>query len=334
MRPESKPTPGDDRSPGADPAHGRVLAAPTSGSALTSAILAESGRLRRWTVALRVHQWAKNLLLFVPLLLAGPSGSVASYPTVALGFVVFCALASAGYVINDLLDLEADRQHHTKRQRPFAAGLLPIGHGVIAILVLVVIAISCCIALPPNFRLMAAVYFGGTLMYSLGLKRVPMLDVLVLAGLFTVRILAGAVLLPVPVSLWLLTFSMFLFLSLALVKRYTELADAEGRGAEIIASRGYRVEELILLLVIGGASAISATVIFVVYLINEQFPSGVYRAPHWLWLIFPVLLFWLLRLWRLAVCGWMHDDPVLFALRDRLSLGLGAVVLVLLGLAW
>ena len=292
------------------------------------------GRLRRWIAALRLHQWAKNLLLLVPLLLAGPSGNLASYLMVAVGFFVFCALASAGYVINDLVDLEADRQHRTKRHRPFAAGLLPVGHGVAAVLALLVVATGCGIMLPPGFQLTAAVYFGGTLAYSLGLKRVPMLDVLVLAGLFSVRILAGAVLLPLPVSLWLLTFSMFLFLSLALVKRYTELADAEGQGAATIASRGYRVEELLLLLVIGGSSAIASTVIFVVYLINEQFPSGVYRAPHWLWLIFPVLLFWLLRIWRLAVCGRMHDDPVMFALRDPSSLALGVVVLALLGLAW
>lgn len=312
MHPEAQPTADDGRRP----------------------VPARVRGLRRWIEALRLHQWAKNLLLFVPLLLAGPAGDVASYLTVSLGLVVFCALASAGYVINDLVDLEADRQHRAKRQRPFAAGHLRIRHGVVAVLVLLAIAVACCIPLPARFQLMAAAYFGGTLMYSLGLKRVPMLDVLVLAGLFSVRILAGAVLLPLPVSPWLLTFSMFLFLSLALVKRYTELADAEAQGAATIASRGYRVEELVLLLVIGGASAIASTVIFVVYLINEQFPSGVYRAPHWLWLIFPVLLFWLLRIWRLAVCGRMHDDPVLFALRDPASLALGVLVLALLGLAW
>jgi 4-hydroxybenzoate polyprenyltransferase len=313
---------------------GRGLSRRVAALAPLEATFPASGGIKAWAKALRLHQWAKNLLLFVPVLLAGPLAGTGTYVTAGLGFLTFGFLASAGYVINDLLDLDADRRHRSKRHRPFAAGELPITHGVAATGLLLCLAIAGCTFLPSAFGLMAVVYFVGTLAYSLGLKRVPLLDVLVLAGLFTARVLAGAVLLPVPASFWLLTFSMFLFLSLALVKRYAELAEVAGEGGGTIESRGYTVEELLLLMVLGGSSAMAATVIFVVYLINEQFPSGLYREPRWLWLIFPILLYWLLRIWRLTVHGRMHDDPVLFALKDALSIGLGGAVFVLLVLAW
>jgi 4-hydroxybenzoate polyprenyltransferase len=291
-------------------------------------------RARVWARALRPHQWAKNLLLFVPVLLAGPLAGWGDFLEAGLGFLIFGLLASAGYVINDLLDLEADRRHRTKRLRPFAAGDLPIREGVLGVAVLVLLAAALTALMPFAFAPAALAYFVGTLAYSLVLKREPMLDVLMLAGLFTVRVFAGAMVLAVPPSFWLLTFSMFLFLSLALVKRYAELAElARTRSAETIPGRGYAPEELPLLLSVGGAAAVAANVILVIYLIDEKFPSGVYARPHWLWLIFPVLMFWLLRVWRLAVQGRMNEDPVLFAIRDRLSLGLGAAVLGLVLLA-
>jgi 4-hydroxybenzoate polyprenyltransferase len=188
--------------------------------------------------------------------------------------------------------------------------------------------------MPSAFLVAAAAYFVGTLVYSLALKREPMLDVLGLACLFTVRVLAGAMVLAVPVSFWLLTFSMFLFLSLALVKRYAELAElARTQAADKIPGRGYVPAELPLLLSFGGAAAVAASLIFVVYLVDEKFPSGIYGSPGWLWLIFPLLTCWLMRLWRLTVQGRMNEDPVLFALKDGLSLGLGAAVLGLVLLA-
>lgn len=293
-----------------------------------------AGRARAWSSALRLHQWAKNLLLFVPVLLAGPLAGWPDFLEAGLGFLIFGLLASAGYVVNDLLDLEADRRHRSKRLRPFAAGDLPIREGVLGTLLLVVTAMALLVLMPLAFLPAALAYFAGTLAYSLGLKREPMLDVLMLAGLFTVRVLAGAMVLAGPVSFWLLTFSMFLFLSLALVKRYAELAElARTLSSATIPGRGYGPAELPLLLGLGGASAIAANIIFVIYLVEEKFPSGLYARPQWLWLIFPLLLFWLLRLWRLAVQGRMHEDPVLFALRDRLSLLLGGVTLGLVLLA-
>jgi 4-hydroxybenzoate polyprenyltransferase len=293
-----------------------------------------AGRARAWATALRPHQWAKNLLLFVPVLLAGPLAGWPDFLEAGLGFLIFGLLASAGYLVNDLLDLEADRRHRSKRSRPFAAGELPIRDGVLGTALLLMAASVLLILMPLAFVPAAIAYFAGTLAYSLALKREPMLDVLMLAGLFTVRVFAGAMVLAGPVSFWLLTFSMFLFLSLALVKRYGELAElARTRSAETIPGRGYAPSELPLLLGLGGASAIAANVIFVIYLVDEKFPSGLYARPQWLWLIFPLLMYWLLRIWRLAVQGRMHEDPVLFAVRDRLSLALGAVMLGLVLLA-
>jgi 4-hydroxybenzoate polyprenyltransferase len=293
-----------------------------------------AGRARAWLRALRPHQWAKNLLLLAPVVLAGPLAGLTDFLEAGLGFVIFGLLASAGYVINDLLDLEADRRHRTKRLRPFAAGDLPIREGVQGALLLILLAAGLLFLMPLAFAPAAAAYFAGTLAYSLALKREPMLDVLALAGLFTVRVLAGASVLAVPYSFWLLTFSMFLFLSLALVKRYAELAElARTRSAEAIPGRGYTLPELPLVLSMGVTTAVAANIIFLVYLIEEKFPSGLYARPGWLWLVFPALMYWLMRVWRLAVQGKMHEDPVSFALRDRVSLALGAVVLGLLLLA-
>jgi 4-hydroxybenzoate polyprenyltransferase len=253
-------------------------------------------RAKAWLKVLRPHQWAKNLLVFVPALLAGPLGDQSDLLQAALGFVILSLLASAGYVANDLLDLDADRRHRTKRLRPFAAGELPIREGMLGAALLVLAAAGLTALMPPAFLPPAVIYFVGTLAYSLALKREPLLDVLALAGLFTVRVLAGAALLPLPVSFWLLTFSMFLFLSLALVKRYAELAALARTGAaDTIPGRGYGAPELPLLLAAGVASGLAATTVFVVYLVEERFPSGLYARPGWLWLVFPILAYWLLR---------------------------------------
>lgn len=291
-------------------------------------------RIVAWAAALRLHQWAKNSLLFVPVLLAGPLATPVDLLEAALGCVIFGLLASAGYVINDLLDLDADRRHGSKRRRPFASGALPIQEGLAGSTLLVVVAVMLSCLMPLAFAATAVAYFAGTLSYSLVLKREPLLDVLMLAGLFTLRVLAGAMLLDVPLSFWLLTFSMFLFLSLGLAKRYAELYDlAQTQTSGTIPGRGYSVEELPLILTIGVGTTIAANIIFVVYTIEEKFPSGLYSRPSYLWLVFPILAYWTMRLWRLAVHGRMNQDPVLFALRDRLSLVLGALILLLVLLA-
>lgn len=293
-----------------------------------------SERSAAWLRALRPHQWAKNLLVLLPVALAGPLAGLADLGEAALGFLIFGLLASAGYVVNDLLDLEADRRHRTKRLRPFAAGDLSIGEGVLGAAALVALAALLLGLMPLPFAGAACAYFAGTLVYSLALKREPMLDTLALASLFTVRVFAGAMVLAQPMSFWLLTFSMFLFFSLAMVKRYTELAElARRRPDEAVAGRGYTVAELPLVLSAGVAAAVAATMIFVVYLVEEKFPTGIYTRPQWLWLIFPLLTYWIMRVWRLAVLDRLHEDPVLFALRDRLSLAMGAVMMGLVLLA-
>jgi 4-hydroxybenzoate polyprenyltransferase len=301
---------------------------------LEARIRPHGGGAAAWLKALRPHQWAKNLLLFVPILLAGPLATIPTLLQAALGLLIFNLLASAGYVVNDLLDLDSDRRHPTKRHRPFAAGRISIQAGVLSVGVLLALAMALLPLMPFSFVPVALGYFAGTLAYSLALKREPILDVLGLAGLFTVRVLAGAVLVPLPVSFWLLSFSMFMFLSLALVKRHAELAElAHTAATTVIPGRGYTGVEQTLLLVIGVSTAIAANIIFLIYLIDEKFPSNLYAQPECLWLIFPLLMFWLMRLWRLTVLERMHEDPVFFALRDRLSLVIGAVVFVIVLLA-
>ncbi|MDW8371917.1 MAG: UbiA family prenyltransferase, partial [Geminicoccaceae bacterium] len=293
-----------------------------------------AGGLGLWLRALRLHQWAKNLLVLLPVLLAGPLATRADWADAAIAFLVLCLAASAGYLINDLLDLEADRRHESKRERPFAAGALPLAAGLAAVPLLLATAGLVALLLPPRFLLAAGAYLALTLAYSFALKRVPMLDVVSLGGLFTLRVIAGAFAITAPLSYWLLTFSMFLFLSLALVKRYAELERLARRGGEALADRGYNTLDLPLLASLGLASGVAATLIFVVYLVTEHFPKAIYTRPGWLWLAFPILLYWLARAWRLTLHGKMNEDPVLFALRDRASLLMVAMVFGLVVLAW
>jgi 4-hydroxybenzoate polyprenyltransferase/phosphoserine phosphatase len=312
----------------------RIVAKVEAFAPLEARFAAPAGGLVAWRKELRLHQWAKNALIFAPIALAGPLAAPGDVVLAALGFLVFGLLASVGYLVNDLLDLPADRRHATKRHRPFAAGTLQPKAGVLAGGVMLAVAAVMSLLLGPAFALAAVGYFVGTVGYSLALKRVPMLDVLVLAGLFTVRVVAGTTLTDAPFSYWLITFSIFLFLSLALVKRYAELVDQPPGDDAMLASRGYSSKDLPLLLPFGAGSALAAGLIFVVYLVLERFPSNLYGQPAWLWFIFPVLMFWLMRIWRLAVHGQMDQDPVLFALKDRVSLALGGIVLLLVLLAW
>jgi 4-hydroxybenzoate polyprenyltransferase len=288
-----------------------------------------------WLRALRLHQWAKNLLVLVPVVLAGPLATAGDFGRALLAFFVLGLLASAGYLVNDLLDLEADRRHPSKRERPFASGQLSLRSGLLAVPVLLAPAAILTVLLPRAFAVVAVGYLVLTLAYSLALKRIPLLDVVVLGGLFSLRVLAGAEVISTPLSYWLLTLSMFLFSSLAFVKRYAELDQLLRRGGSELADRGgYSTADLPLLLALGVSTGVAATLIFVVYLVAEQFPREIYTRPGWLWLVFPVLLLWLARVWRFALHGRMNQDPVLFALTDRASLAMGAAVLACLVAAW
>ncbi len=283
--------------------------------------------------AIRVPQWAKNILLFVPLLLAHVPMKGARLRQTLLAFAVFCLTASATYIVNDLLDIEADRHHARKRRRPFAAGDIAASSGILIVLLLLAGAVAGLFFLPPAFSFWLAVYFVTTLAYSYYLKRVPLVDVIVLAALYTVRIVAGGAASQVDISPWLGGFSLFFFLSLAIVKRYSELHNLQSRGLTPANQRGYMVSDLDQLRSFGTASGYAAVVVFTLY-INSPAVVGLYAHPQRLWLLAPLLIFWISRVWLLAARGQLDDDPVIFAITDRVSLLLGLLtVLVLLGSA-
>lgn len=289
--------------------------------------------LRTLLKALRVHQWAKNLLLFVPLL---ASHRVLEWPLLwngLMAFIAFGACASSVYLLNDLLDLPDDRQHPTKCFRPLAAGTLPILHALFLIPALLLGAFTLAfLQLPLLFAGVLACYYLLTLMYSLWLKRIVMLDVVTLAILYAVRVVAGAAAMSLVATFWILAFCMFMFLSLAFVKRYTELHDARQKGRkDKSAGRGYHPGDFELLASLGGASGYLSVLVLALY-INGATAATLYRSPEWMWVACPLLLFWLSRVWLLAHRGQMHDDPIIFALRDHVSrwVGLGFLAVFVL----
>jgi 4-hydroxybenzoate polyprenyltransferase len=234
-------------------------------------------------------------------------------------------------VFNDLIDIEADRLHATKYKRPFASGVLPVILGPPLFFGLLLVSFAIAVALlPAAFVAMLALYFAGTLSYSMYWKRLLLLDVLVLAGLYTHRILSGGVATQIQVSAWLLGFSMFFFTSLAFVKRYVELKALTGDAK--VENRGYIGTDLQMVVSMGTASGYIAALVFVLY-VDSAAVRATYREPRLLWLVLPVLLYWLGRVWLLSGRGQMQDDPVKFALKDRTSLFLGAIVVAIVAAA-
>lgn len=281
---------------------------------------------QQWLKALRLHQWPKNLLIFVPLLAAHRLTDPALVWQGVLAFLFFGLCASSVYLLNDLLDLADDRHHPAKRQRPFAAGHLSIGAGLLAFPALLAGAFAgALLLLPTEFAGVLAAYYLVTLTYSLVLKRHMAVDVITLAMLYTLRIVAGAAALGLSPTSWMLAFSMFIFLSLALIKRYTELHDAQRRGHNGKArGRGYYADDLPMVSSLGAASGYLAVMVLALY-IDDQATAALYTHPQLIWLACPLLLFWITRAWMLAHRGQMHDDPVIFAIRDRTSLVTGAL---------
>ncbi len=280
---------------------------------------AKHSRLKSWIRALRIYQWAKNTLIFIPALVSHRIVELPVLEDAIIAFLCFGVCASGNYLINDLLDLEADRAHARKRTRPFASGALPLGQGMLAAPLLLVLGITTAwLTLGPLFVGVLLLYLVGTFWYSWHLKRVAMVDVLTLAGLYTVRVIAGGAAIAVAPSFWLLAFSMFMFLSLALVKRYTELHSALGQGQSAARGRGYTTDDLTLLLSCGTSSAFISVMVLALY-VNEG-SEVLYRYPQALWLLCPLMLYWVCRVWLKTYRGELHDDPVVFALRDRPSL--------------
>lgn len=294
----------------------------------------ERATLGDWLKGLRLQHWSKNLLVFVaPVIGLGILDPAIAVSAVLL-FVAMGMLASATYILNDLLDLEADRRHPHKRHRPFAAGRIPTRDAVVVGGVLGLTAFAIGALLPPLALFSLFVYLVVTCCYSFVLKRQPIVDIFTLAGLFTLRVFAGSTLLAVPISPWLLTFSMLFFLGLAVVKRYAELDRVMREGETELVERGYTARDLPLLLATGVSSSFGAIVIMTIYLINEQYPSGQFEHPGLIWVVIPIILIWSLRVWHLTVHGRMNEDPVVFALHDRFSLGLGILSLLVLMAAW
>ena len=278
---------------------------------------------------MRVYQWAKNLLVFVPLLTAHVYLDPPSLAAAVLAFVAFSLVASAVYLANDLVDLEDDRRHPTKRARPIASGELAIGAALGLVPVLLLAAAAVALLLPWEFAALLLVYIAANLAYTLALKRAALVDVFVLAGLYTLRILAGAAAIEVPVSHWLLAFSLFAFLSLALAKRYVEIASVASRDEVRVGGRGYLASDGVLLGMLGTASGYLSVLVFALYITSPQVVM-LYRSPALLWFAVPMLLYWISRLWFLARRGEVHEDPLLFALRDAASYATGALILALM----
>jgi len=284
--------------------------------------------------ALRPHQWAKNLLVFVPLVLTPSLVGESALQLAALAtFAAFSLCASAGYVVNDLLDREADRAHPTKRRRPFARGALSIRAGVWMALVLVIAAFGLAWATSSaSACVLLALYLISSLAYSLWLKRLILIDVLVLAGLYTLRLLAGAAATDIVPTPWLLAFALFLFTSLALVKRYSELQLMVSHDLPGAEGRAYRVEDRDQVALLGASCACLSILVLCLY-INSPDLERLYPNRALLWLLCPTLAYWIGRIWLLARAGELPGDPVAFAIRDPASLVTGLITAAVLAAA-
>jgi 4-hydroxybenzoate polyprenyltransferase len=276
---------------------------------------AENTDIRLWLRALRVHQWFKNLLLFVPLLTAFSFQEIDKLLAITLAFFAFSLTASATYMGNDLWDLESDRSHPRKKYRPFASAQISIIKGVALAAGLLVLGLMLAANVSLNFFWMLLLYLMVTITYTWTLKTYVLIDVIVLSLLYTLRIIAGSVAVEVPTSSWLLAFSVFIFFSLALVKRCSELVSLQQSGKENTHGRDYCNSDLVVLWPLGVGSALSAVVVFGLF-ISAAETQVRYASPQGLWLVAIGLIYWLARLWIKTARGEMHDDPLVFAIRD------------------
>ncbi len=311
----------------------RTAAKTLAGATVLAELRRPPAGMRIWLRAARVHQWSKNLLIFVPLMLGHAYTDPGNVITTVAAFLLTCVLASAAYMINDISDLQADRLHQTKRNRPFASGELPVAVGLIGAPLLVLGAMIGAMLLSPPFALTLLLYLALTLGYSFGLKRVPLFDVLIIGVLFMLRIVMGTTVIGLEFSPWLLSFSWAFFLSLALTKRHVEIVYADHRGVEEVSGRGYRSDDWPLTLTFGVGAGLVSIVIVLLYLANDAAPSGLYTDPEWLYAMPALVTVWLMRIWLLAHRMELEADPVVFALQDRQSWLLGLLVAITFAVA-
>jgi len=278
---------------------------------------------------IRVYQWVKNILIFLPLLLAHilPVGDYLT--NTLLAFISFSLIASSVYVLNDLLDLPSDRVHPRKKTRPFASGHLSLKYGFMLFPLLLVLGfIPSFLFLSTEFNLILLFYFLLTSFYSFIIKRIYILDILVLASLYTIRLLVGAMAVDVPASPWLLSFSMFIFLSLACVKRYTELFELLQKNLEKTAGRGYTTSDIGLIKILGVTNGLLSILVFILY-VNSKEIIALYNTPLLLYSVAFLFLYWILRVWFKTVRGEMHDDPIVFTGKDKPSMFIFILIVLL-----
>lgn len=284
--------------------------------------------VRDWARALRIHQWSKNLLIFIPIFLAHKFQDLDAIKLSCIGFLLLGMVASASYIINDLSDLAVDRLHPTKRTRPLTAGRISVKVAIAVAVLLASVGIVGAFLLSRPFALLLVTYAVLTFAYSVRLKAIPLLDVATIAALFSLRIVMGSILVGAPSSSWLLYFSIFFFFSLALAKRHVELIKIRGARNQQVKGRGYRASDWPLTLTFGIGAALCSIIVMLLYMTNEVVASQLYEHPDALLIIPPVILLWTLRIWFLSHRGLLDDDPVIFALRDWISWGLGVVVAI------
>ncbi|MGE9007092.1 UbiA family prenyltransferase [Leptospira interrogans] len=302
--------------------------------ATVAKVFPRPSRIRALVRSMRPHQWAKNALVFVPLILAGLVSHVDAVYATTCAFLALGLVASSTYLVNDIWDLTDDRSHWSKRNRPLASGRLPLATAIAAVPVGLFAGLAVAALAGPATVAVVLLYLAITLLYSFALKRIPILDGFVLAGLFTLRLGAGIVASGAPPSPWLLVFAMFLFASLSFAKRHTEVARVIERGGTEVRGRGYKSIDLPLIMGIGMATGVAAVLIMVLYIINDAFRQSFYGNTTWLW-AFPAILFlFVCRIWLKCGRSELHDDPVAFAVTDRPSLALGGALMVCFGLAW
>lgn len=296
-------------------------------------------RSRPWhdlKAALRVHQWVKNLLIFIPLLTSHQVFSPVLLTTALGAFIAFCLCASGVYVLNDCLDLQADRRDDKKRLRPFAAGKLSLPFAFLLLIVLTGGAAAISLTLPYVFQLTLALYLGLTLAYSFYFKRKLLLDVFFLGGLYTIRVLAGNAATGIAFSPWLLAFSMFLFVSLAFVKRVAEIERSGLQDLLTTSERSYRAIDKQTLVSLGNTSGYLCVLVLALYISSPQVEL-LYQTPFLLWLLCPLVMYWVSRVWIITCRGRMDSDPVVFALRDGVSYVVGvcaAAVIIAATIEW
>lgn len=293
----------------------------------------QSLTLKSLVKALRVHQYPKNILIFTPLFAGHLLFNLSLLLTTILGFVSFCCIASSVYLLNDLLDLSSDRKHPHKSKRAIASGFLPISTAIYMMIALFILAGVFSWSLSINFKLTLLGYYIITLLYSFSLKKIVLIDVISLSFLYTIRIIAGMSLLVMyPYSLWMLLFAMFLFLSLAFLKRVSELSLFEKHGQQQIAGRSYLITDLLTLNMFGISSGFLAILVLALYL-NSSEAAIMYKNPQVLLLLFPFILYWLCRIWLLATQGKIHDDPVMFTIKDKVSYYIMGIIFFILFIA-